>query len=94
MLHNMIIHEMALAVTYYKVTADNVATVTADQSLSVYETRGAFTDFRKLAFTIVTKCGASVRILGDRSAPLLPHTHSPAAVSCVGNGAAGSWCWC
>jgi hypothetical protein len=38
-LKNMAVHELALAVTYYGVTADNIASVDGDKAFSVCETR-------------------------------------------------------
>lgn len=38
-LKNMTVHELALAVTYYGVTADSIASVDGDEAFSVCETR-------------------------------------------------------
>ena len=38
-LKNMAVHELALAVTYYGVTAESIASVEGDRSFSVCETR-------------------------------------------------------
>jgi hypothetical protein len=66
MLKNMAVHELALAVTYYGVTAENIASVVADKDYSVCEERVGFTDFAKVAFTITTTGGKTVTIQADR----------------------------
>lgn len=71
MLKNMAIHELALVVTYYGVTVDNVASVEADKEFSSCKSLkgpsgGMFTDFDKLKFTITTKEGKVISILADR----------------------------
>lgn len=71
MLKNMAIHELALAVTFYGVTASNIASVEADKDFSVCKTlKGSdgksYTDFSKLKFTITTNDGNSVSIAADR----------------------------
>ena len=72
MLKNMAIHELALLVTYYGVTVDNIAKVEADKDFSSRKTlKGPssgkeFTDFDKLKFKIVTKAGAEVNLAADR----------------------------
>ena len=68
MLKNMAVHELALAVTYYGVTAENIASVVADKDYSVCEERVGFTDFAKVAFTITTTGGKTVTIQADRYA--------------------------
>ena len=60
------VHELALAVTYYGVTAESIASVTADKDFSVCETRQGYTDFAKVAFTITTADGSVVTIQADR----------------------------
>jgi hypothetical protein len=55
-----------LAVTYYGVTAENIATVSADKAYSVCEERNGYTDFAKVAFTITTTAGSAVTIQADR----------------------------
>lgn len=71
MLKNMAIHELALAVTYYGVTVDSIASVEADKGFSSCKTLvgpsgKSFTDFSKLKFTIKTKDGNEVSIAADR----------------------------
>ncbi|KAL3757399.1 hypothetical protein ACHAWU_006352 [Discostella pseudostelligera] len=71
MLKNMAIHELALAVTFYGVSVDNIATVVADKDFSQCKTLEGpsgkqFTDFSKLKFTITTKDGNEVSIAADR----------------------------
>jgi hypothetical protein len=66
MLKNMAVHELALLVTYYGVAVDTIAKVEADKEYSVCETRGAYTDFPKIGFTITTKAGTSVTVKADR----------------------------
>eukprot|EP01050_Picozoa_sp_SAG11_P018169 SAG11_NODE_2705_length_3073_cov_2.609953_1_plen_145_part_10 len=62
----MIIHELALAVTFFNVTADNLANVAVDPAGTTRETRGAFTDYRRLAFTLTTSAGDTVTVKADR----------------------------
>ena len=72
MLKNMAIHELAILVTYYGVTVDTIASVTADADFSSCQTlRGPssgqmFTDFDKLKFEIVTKAGKKASVAADR----------------------------
>jgi predicted dehydrogenase len=71
MLKNMAIHELALVVTYYDVTVDNIASVQIDKDFSSKQTlKGPsgkeFTDFDKIRFTITTKNGNQVTIQTDR----------------------------
>lgn len=71
MLKNMAIHELALAVTFYGVTVDKIASVEADKEFSQCSTLDgpsgkAFTDFSKLKFTIKTKDNNEVSIAADR----------------------------
>mmetsp|Transcript_47786 Transcript_47786/g.101547 ORF Transcript_47786/g.101547 Transcript_47786/m.101547 type:complete len:367 (+) Transcript_47786:43-1143(+) len=71
MLKNMAIHELALAVTFYGVSVDNILSVEADKTYSSCKTlegpsgRG-FTDFSKLKFTVKTKEDNEVSIAADR----------------------------
>merc|ERR1719493_356739 len=56
MLKNMAIHELALLVSFYDVTVDNIAEVVADKDFSSMQTlKGPsgkeFTDFDKIKFT-------------------------------------------
>jgi len=71
MLKNMAIHELALLVSFYDVTVENVESVTADKSFSSCQTlKGPsgkeFTDFDKIKFTIKTKTGKEVSVQADR----------------------------
>ena len=52
--------------TYYRVTAANIRSVEINRDLTLRETRGAFTDFRRLAFTITTEAGDVVSVEADR----------------------------
>jgi len=71
MLKNMAIHELALLVSFYDVTVDNIAEVTADKEFSSLQTlKGPsgtdYTDFDKIKFTIKTKTGKEVSVAADR----------------------------
>ena len=66
MLKNMAIHELALAATFYGVTADSIAHVSVDAANSESLTLGEFTDFSKVDFTITTNAGKKVSIFADR----------------------------
>jgi len=71
MLKNMAIHELALLVSFYDVTIDNIESVTADKDFSSMQTlKGPsgkeFTDFDKIKFTIKTKTGKDVSVQADR----------------------------
>jgi len=71
MLKNMAIHELALLVSFYDVTVDNVESCTADKEYSSMQTlKGPsgkeFTDFDKIKFTIKTKSGKEVSVAADR----------------------------
>jgi predicted dehydrogenase len=71
MLKNMAIHELALLVSFYDVTVENIASVTADKSFSSMQTLPGpsgkeFTDFDKIKFTIKTKNGNEVSVQADR----------------------------
>jgi predicted dehydrogenase len=71
MLKNMAIHELALLVSFYDVTVDNIAEVTADKDFSSMQTlKGPsgkdYTDFDKIKFTIKTKTGNEVSVQADR----------------------------
>eukprot|EP00529_Nitzschia_sp_RCC80_P020928 CAMPEP_0113454574 /NCGR_PEP_ID=MMETSP0014_2-20120614/7931_1 /TAXON_ID=2857 /ORGANISM="Nitzschia sp." /LENGTH=399 /DNA_ID=CAMNT_0000345979 /DNA_START=199 /DNA_END=1398 /DNA_ORIENTATION=+ /assembly_acc=CAM_ASM_000159 len=71
MLKNMAIHELALLVSFYDVSVDNIAEVVADKEFSSLQTlKGPsgkeFTDFDKIKFTIKTKNGNSVSVAADR----------------------------
>jgi len=68
----MAIHELAILVTYYGVTVDNIDKVEADVEYSSCKTLTGpasgkdFTDFDKLKFKITTKDGAEVIVAADR----------------------------
>ena len=71
MLKNMAIHELALLVSFYDVTVDNIAEVVADKEFSSLQTlKGPsgddYTDFDKIKFTITTKTGKEVSVSADR----------------------------
>jgi predicted dehydrogenase len=73
MLKNMAIHELALLVSFYDVSVDNIAECTADKEFSSMQTlKGPsgkdFTDFDKIKFTIKTKTGKEVSVQADRCA--------------------------
>mmetsp|Transcript_25819 Transcript_25819/g.46795 ORF Transcript_25819/g.46795 Transcript_25819/m.46795 type:complete len:368 (+) Transcript_25819:85-1188(+) len=71
MLKNMAIHELALLVSFYDVSVDNIESVTADKEFSSMQTLPGpsgqdFTDFDKIKFTIKTKTGKEVSVAADR----------------------------
>ena len=71
MLKNMAIHELALLVSFYDVSVENIASVTADKEFSSLQTLPGpsgkdFTDFDKIKFTIETKNGNKVSVSADR----------------------------
>merc|ERR1712232_275653 len=71
MLKNMAIHELALLASFYDVSVDNIAEVTADEEFSSMQTlKGPsgkdFTDFDKIKFTIKTKNGNQVSVAANR----------------------------
>jgi predicted dehydrogenase len=71
MLKNMAIHELALLVSFYDVTVENIESVVADADFSSCQTlKGPsgkeFTDFDKIKFTIKTKTGKEVSVQADR----------------------------
>lgn len=71
MLKNMAIHELALLVSFYDVSVDNIESVTADKEHSSMQTlKGPsgkeWTDFDKIKFTIKTKNGNEVSVAADR----------------------------
>ncbi|KAG7368844.1 hypothetical protein IV203_031587 [Nitzschia inconspicua] len=71
MLKNMAIHELALLVSFYDVSVDNIAEVVADKEFSSMQTlKGPsgkeYTDFDKIKFTIKTKTGNEVSVQADR----------------------------
>jgi predicted dehydrogenase len=72
MLKNMAVHELAVLVTYYGVTGDNIADVVVDQEYSSCQTLtgpskgGSYTDFDAIGFTLTTTEGKSVSVYADR----------------------------
>ena len=71
MLKNMAIHELALLVSFYDVTVENVEKVTVDKDFTSRQTLAGpsgkeFTDFDKVKFTITTKNGKTVSVQADR----------------------------
>merc|ERR1712071_695734 len=71
MLKNMAIHELALLVSFYDVTVENIESVTADKEFSSLQTLAGpsgkeWTDFDKIKFTIKTKTGKEVSVQADR----------------------------
>jgi predicted dehydrogenase len=71
MLKNMAIHELALLVSFYDVSVENIESVTADKEFSSMQTLPGpsgteYTDFDKIKFTIKTKNGNEVSVQADR----------------------------
>merc|ERR1712032_78679 len=71
MLKNMAIHELALLVSFYDVTVENIESATADKEFSSMQTlKGPsgkeWTDFDKIKFTIKTKTGKEVSVQANR----------------------------
>ena len=71
MLKNMAIHELALLVSFYDVSVENIESVTADKEFSSMQTLPGpsgkeWTDFDKIKFTIKTKTGKEVSVQADR----------------------------
>merc|ERR1719296_225183 len=71
MLKNMAIHELALLVSFYDVSVENIESVTADKEFSSMQTLAGptgkdFTDFDRIKFTIKTKTGKEVSVQADR----------------------------
>lgn len=71
MLKNMAIHELALLVSFYDVTVENIESVEADKEFSSCQTLPGpsgkeWTDFDKIKFTIKTKTGKAVSVQADR----------------------------
>ena len=71
MLKNMAIHELALLVSFYDVSVENIESVVADKDFSSMQTLPGpsgqeFTDFDKIKFTIKTKTGKEVSVAADR----------------------------
>ena len=71
MLKNMAIHELALLVSFFDVSVDNIESCVADKDFSSCQTLkgpsgNEFTDFDKIKFTIKTKTGKEVSAAADR----------------------------
>ncbi|KAL3777763.1 hypothetical protein ACHAW5_004986 [Stephanodiscus triporus] len=71
MLKNMAIHELALLVSFYDVTVENIESVSADRDFSSMQTLPGpsgkeYTDFDRIKFTIKTKTGKVVSVAADR----------------------------
>jgi len=71
MLKNMAIHELALLVSFYDVTVENIKSVEVDKDFSSMQTLTGpsgkeWTDFDKIKFTIKTKTGKAVSVQADR----------------------------
>lgn len=71
MLKNMAIHELALLVSFFDVTVENIELCIPDKEFSSCQTlKGPsgkeFTDFDKIKFTIKTKTGKEVSVQADR----------------------------
>jgi len=72
MLKNMLIHELAICVTFYHVTVETIATITADTEYSSLQTftgpasGKSYTDFEKLKFQIRTTQGREINVAADR----------------------------
>jgi len=71
MLKNMAIHELALLVSFYDVSVENIESVTADKEFSSMQTLPGpsgkeWTDFDKIKFTIKTKTGKEVSVQANR----------------------------
>ena len=67
----MAIHELALLVSFYDVSVENIESVVADKDFSSMQTLPGpsgkeFTDFDKIKFTIKTKTGKEVSVAADR----------------------------
>lgn len=71
MLKNMVIHELALLVSFFGVTVQNLCRVEADVTFSSMQTLVGpsgkeYTDFDKIKFTITTNGGQTVSVQADR----------------------------
>lgn len=71
MLKNMAIHELALLVTFYDVSVENIESVKVDKEFSSMQTLQGpsgkeWTDFDKIKFLIKTKNGKEVSVQADR----------------------------
>ena len=67
----LFLQELALLVSFYDVTVENIDSVVADQDFSSMQTLSGpsgkhFTDFDKIKFTIKTKTGKEVSVQADR----------------------------
>ena len=66
MLKNMLVHELALLVTYFEVTCESVVSLNAIREECEVLTLGGFTDFVSLAFTVSTRQGRRLTLKADR----------------------------
>lgn len=71
MLKNMAIHELALLVSFFDVSVENIAECIADKEFSSSQTLAGpsgkeLTDFDKVKFIIKTKTGKEVSVQADR----------------------------
>uniref|UniRef100_A0A7S2XX34 Gfo/Idh/MocA-like oxidoreductase N-terminal domain-containing protein n=1 Tax=Fibrocapsa japonica TaxID=94617 RepID=A0A7S2XX34_9STRA len=66
MLKNMAVHELALLVTYYDVSVDNIESVSWDEEYTSCQKIGDYTDFDKIGFTVTTKSGKTVSVKANR----------------------------
>ena len=71
MLKNMAIHELALLVSFFDVTVENIESCVADADFTHHQTlKGPsgkdFTDFDKIKITVKTKTGKEVSVAADR----------------------------
>ncbi|KAJ1461682.1 hypothetical protein M885DRAFT_581705 [Pelagophyceae sp. CCMP2097] len=66
LLQNMAIHELALAASFFGMTAKTVADVAVDSGACDLRTIGGLTDFVKVDFTLTNLDGTRLRIVADR----------------------------
>lgn len=86
MMKNMLVHELALLVTFYGVTAISIKSITPDLhftkmlTLEGPTTGEKYTDFSSIGFTVTTDTGKSVAVKATR----MGGTYSKAIVACKG----------
>lgn len=91
---NMLVHELALLVTFYGVTASSIKSVTPDLSFTKVltlegpTTGDKYTDFSSIGFTVTTYMGKSVAVKGTRTGG----NFSKAIVACEGQISCGWTC--
>jgi len=66
MLKNMLIHELALIVTYYGVRVDSIQEIITNDEFSEQLNLAGLRDFSKIEFTIKTTAGKTITVRGDR----------------------------